>query len=309
MNSFVLKSFRGGISDFEDKGIPGSFKYGQALDVRKKVDSLSCQQALVEEGSGVIVDLVKFIVPCSDGNSYLFGDASKIYKRTSAGTITLVYTDTGETGIKGACEWFLSTGKTYLFWATNTRLNCKEIPGLSNWTDVNALAGFPKTNLTAATWHTMIQAVGSLQIANLDYLAMVGFDGSYTNAALNLFKKNSAKALVERGRSVIVGAPRSDNSPESNLLSWDTSSQAYNDKKVILGGAINALVDTDLPLMQVGTSGGLYYGDLVNIMPIQSIEGGGYCNPGGVTTDEGLALFGIFGNSLLRDGIYRKSVV
>jgi len=302
MSSFLLQNFNGGESEFENRGIKGAYKHGQALDIRKKVDSLSCQQALAEEGSGVIVDLIMFIVPCSDGNAYGFGDTGKIYKRTSAGTWSVVYTDSnGE--IKGASEWFLSSTLTYLFWATNTRLNCKEIPGNSGWTDVNALATYPKTNLTAADWHTMTQAVGALHIANKDYLALVGFDGSYSNASLNIFKKNEAKALIERGNYVVVGAPRTDESPESNLLSWDATSQDYNDKKIVTE-AVNALVDTDLPLAQAGTNGGLYYADLVNIMPIQNIDGGGSCNPGGVTTDSGVALFGIFGNTLSYNGIW-----
>ena len=46
MPVYRIKSFRGGISDEEDKGIRGSFKFGQGLDIHKKIDSLSCQQAM-----------------------------------------------------------------------------------------------------------------------------------------------------------------------------------------------------------------------------------------------------------------------
>lgn len=50
MGIYIIKSFRGGISDEEDKGIRGSFKFAKNLDIRKKVDSMSSLQALVDEG-------------------------------------------------------------------------------------------------------------------------------------------------------------------------------------------------------------------------------------------------------------------
>jgi hypothetical protein len=303
MNSFLLQSFKGGISDFEDKGITGSFKFGQSLDIRKTIDSLSCQQALATEGAGIVVDTVRFIVSTSLGTTYGFGSLGKIYRRTLAGTWSLLYTD-ADGAITGACEWFLNTGKVYLFWATATKLHCKELPGSDVWADVDALAGWPKTTLTTSTYHTMVQAVGSLQVANEDYIAMVGYDGSYTHQALNIFKKNYAKAMLERGNYLIVGAPSKNTTSESDIVEWDTSSLAYNDRRPLQGGAINAMIDTDLPLMQVGTDGALYYGDMQNRLPILNIPGGGYCNPSGVTNDEGLALFGIYGNSLGYNGVW-----
>ena len=44
-NVFEIKSFRGGLSDYEDKGVVGSFKFGSNLDIRKQIDSLSANQA------------------------------------------------------------------------------------------------------------------------------------------------------------------------------------------------------------------------------------------------------------------------
>ncbi len=49
MDSFMLNKFAGGISDYEDRGISGAFKYGQNLDVRKKRDSLSCNQGIADD--------------------------------------------------------------------------------------------------------------------------------------------------------------------------------------------------------------------------------------------------------------------
>jgi hypothetical protein len=46
---YEISSFTG-LSDYEDKGIKGAFKFGANLDVRKAVDSLSANQALIDEG-------------------------------------------------------------------------------------------------------------------------------------------------------------------------------------------------------------------------------------------------------------------
>lgn len=218
----------------------------------------------------------------------------------------LVYTDTNEqtTGIIGAAEWVLDTGKKYLFWATSTRLNCKEIPGSSSWSDVNALAGYPKTNLTAAPWHTMAICNGSLQICNSNTLAYVGYDGSYTNNALQLIPGNIAKCIIERGVNTIIGCYRNDNVKNSALFMWDGISDNFNDKKIIPVGSINALIDTDIPLMQVGKKGFLYYSDMSNGLPLLNFPDGGEVNPGGVTNDEGIALFGVYNNGLGKTGVY-----
>jgi len=267
MRNFIIDSFTG-ISEFESKGIKGAFKFGSALDVRKKVDSLSCQQALVTEGASAITDLINFIVPASDGNSYAFGDEGKIYKRTSGGTWTNVYTDEGPDRIEGAAEWFSNAGKSYLYWAVGSYLHRKELPGLSNWTDVDADAGWPKTTLTAGvSWHTMKPANGALMICNGQYLAMVGYDNSFTNNAVDLIGDNRSKTLIERGNSVVIGTRKSNSYTDiqkGELFVWEQTALSWINKKQIPANGINALIDTEFTLMQAGTNGDIYFSDLVN---------------------------------------------
>jgi hypothetical protein len=308
MNSFLIDSFKGGISDWEDKGIKGAYKFGQGINIRKDADTLSCQQALVEESAGIITDLVMFFVPASDGNVYGFGNTGKIYKRVAAtNTWTLVYTDTNG-AINGACEWMLNTGKYYLFWSTTTRISCKEIPGNTGWSDVNALAGYPKTNLTNETWHTMSVAVGNLLICNGQYLAMIVYDGSYTNQALNLGPGHKAITIVERNRYAIIGSYAIGNYQKTTLTSWDTVSLSWNDRKTLYSGSVTSAIDTDLPLVYMGyptgSAGSLYYADMQDSLPLLTIPGRGSNYPGAITNDEGVALLGIWGNTLSRNGIY-----
>ena len=50
MPVYEITSFRGGSSEYDDKGLPGAFKHATNIDIRKKKDSLSCGQALTDEG-------------------------------------------------------------------------------------------------------------------------------------------------------------------------------------------------------------------------------------------------------------------
>lgn len=370
MGVYEITSSRGGLSDYEDKGVVGSFKFGYNLDIRKQVDSLSCGQALVEEGligtsspsssaspsaspsrspspspsaspsttpspsasaspsasvslspsttpsysdspspsassalTSVFRDLVRIFVKSTDGYTYGFGNTGFIYRRDSDGYWQRVYKDpNGE--IKGAAEWFSDNGKVYLFWATDTQLNRKEIPGRADWNDTNDGATWPKTNLNSSDWHTMREAGGALMIANRNWLAMVGYDQSYTNEALDLIPGNYAKTIVERNGRTIIGTARASDPNKS----------------------INGAIDTEVPLAQVGDKGEIHFANMTDTVPIKKFPGGGKVNPGGVTNEidqvnffeweqtalswidkqsvGNMALFAVYGADTGKGGIY-----
>lgn len=258
MPIYQITSFRGGLSDYEDKGISGSFKFSSNLDIRKDIDSISCQQDLVEESHGTIVDLIKYFVKSNDGNTYGFGDTGRIYKRTSDGTWNIIYTD-GNGEIKGAAEWYADSGETYLFWATDTVIKKKEIPGLSNWSDVSTVG----SNLTSADSHDMREAGGALVIANGTALAMVGYDQSYTNNALDLIPGSIAKTVVERNGRSIIGTANSGDPTRG----------------------VNGAIDTEVPLAQIGNEGEIFFADMNSSMSTTLFPGGGIVNPGGVANE------------------------
>lgn len=310
--AFLIKSFTG-LSDYENKGITGSFKFGKNLDVRSDTDSLKANQALTEDVSGVTLDsVVLFIVNSSDGNAYLFTRNGKIYKRTSAGVYSLVYTDS-EGVITGACEWMNDNGDTFIYWATATKLHRKALPGTSNWSDVDATVNgqtYPKTDLTSATWHTMKVIKGALYICNVSKIAIVGYDDSYSNEILQLIPGSVSKCLMEFGNYAYIGCGRSDNGQRGSLFTWDTAqSLNYNTYKHIGETPINAMLDGEYPIMQVGTSGKLRLADTSSYMlPIRSIPGGGQVNPDGIESDD-LVYMGVFGNNddvdnTTRTGVY-----
>lgn len=209
--------------------------------------------------STVFEDLVLWWVKATDGYVYGFGDAGNIYRIDSDFYVTRVYKDP-QGKITGAAEWYSDSNKTYLYWVTGTDLHRKELPGRPDWNDVDEGDNWPKPNLNSADWHTMAQAGGSLHIANRSWLALVGYDDSFTNESLNLIPGNHAKTLVERNGRVIVGTARASDPNKS----------------------INAAIDSEVPLAQVGDEGGLFYANMVDSVPIRRFPGGGKCNPGGV---------------------------
>ena len=332
MQSYTVKNFEGGISSWADRGIRGAFKFASNIDIRKAVDTLSCGQAMEEEGlfdashsqsasvsqsasqspsgsvssspspsdspsksqspsasasksvsksaspsgsaspsssgsaslspsagvNNVFVDLILFFVKASDGNTYGFGNAGNIYRRYSDGYTRNVYKD-ADGAIKGAVEKPSDTGVTYLQWATGTSIKRKPLPGAGDWSDVEEIAD----NLTGADWHTMKQVGGANYIANGSKLALVGYDDSWTNEALDIIPGRYIKTIVERNGRAVAG----------------TYPAGYPNK------GVNGAIDCEVPLVQIGDDGELFFANFTDSMPVKRFPGGGRVNPGGVTNE------------------------
>jgi hypothetical protein len=261
--------------------------------------SISPSPSALIGASNVFEDLIKFFVKSNDGYTYGFGDTGIIYRRRIDGYWSRLYKDeNGE--IKGASEWYDDSGHTYLYFATDTVLKRKPLPGLSNWNDVETVG----TNLTSAKWHTMRECGGSLIICNSDKLALVGYDGSYTNEAVQLIPGNIATTLVERNGRSIVGCARKSDPTRS----------------------INGAIDAEVPLAQVGDDGEIFFANMSDTVPVKRFPGGGKVNPGGVCNQiqqvnffeweqtalswidkqsvGNLALFGVYNADYGKNGIY-----
>ena len=326
------KSFEGGISSFNDRGIRGAFKFASNIDIRKANDTLSCGQALEDEGlfegthsvsaslspspsqsssasnspsaspsesvspslspsasasrsaskslspsasaspsssvspslspsaglNNVFVDLILFFVKASDGATYGFGNAGNIYRRYSDGFTRNVYKD-ADGAIKGAVEKPSDDGKTYLQWATATSIKQKPLPGASDWSDVTEIAN----NLTGTDWHTMRQVGGANYIANGSKVALVGYDDSWTNEALDIIPGRLIKTIIERNGRAVEG----------------TYPAGYPNK------GVNGAIDCEYPLMQIGDDGELFFSNFTDSMPVKRFPGGGRVNPGGVANE------------------------
>ena len=297
MIPYLIKSFRGGVSDETDKGIKGSFKHGYALDIHKRADSLSCSQAMVQIDGGTVPTLINFFIPSTDGTVYAFGATGSIYARSGDGAWAGAYND--ENGaILGASEWTLNDGVRYLYWATATSLARAAIQGsvAVPWAAGVATQDY-KTDLTLADWHTMKPAGGSLLIANAENLAEVAYDGSYDADALNIRPGNLLNTLDEVDDEVILGSETTTGSEEGYLWKLDLATTNLSQKKRIPVKGINALINTELLLAQGGSNGELFYSDFVNAVPLVAVPGGGQVNPGGVSIEDDIAIFGMYGGT------------
>ncbi|SRR6266496_3185400 len=321
--SFQISKFLGGQSDFENRGIAGSYKGSMNLDIRKQRDTLSCQFALKDELTlGQLPAQAYVTIAASDGQYYVFCYNGDIYRRKANGSWLVgsglgpVFTDTHESGqIIGATEWYDSAGFTYLVWATPTRLNIKKIAGtgytqVEPWTDVNiaSTGTWPKTNLTSTDWHTMTIANGVLQIANGNVMALIGYDLSYTNNSLVLIPGNAARCILERGKYAVIGCRKTDGKDETTLFDWDGVGLSWNDKGIIKFGGLNSMIDTELAIAQLGTNGQFYISDFNTPIPFRQIRGGGQSDPDGICSYHGMALIGIFGNTNLVDQKYCNGI-
>jgi len=309
MDSFLINKFAGGISDYEDRGITGAFKFAQNIDIRKRRDSLTCTQAITDDlPHGTFDSRCRFIIPASDGNTYFFTN-NKIYKRTSAGVYTLEFTDV-DGGIRGAGEWVNNVGDTFIYWATATKLHRKRIIGTgytnTGWGDADATVNgqtYPKTNLTSATWHIIRQVNGVLMIGNGNTIATVKYNDAYLPDELQLIPTNIASTIVESGTNLRVGANRTDASMASNIILWDGISQNYNDKMQLPFSGINTMIESEVGILQFGTEGGLYFYSDASKLPITRFPSGGQSDPEGAEVSEGLAYFGAYGNGT-KSGLY-----
>jgi hypothetical protein len=134
---------------------------------------------------------------------------------------------------------------------------------------------------------------------------MIGYDESYTNNALQLLPDNLAKILLDDGTSAIIGANLGADKEQSWLYKWDGISDNYNDRSDLSFKDINAIVKTEVTIIQFGSNGFLYFiGDTAKV-PIMQFPGGGQVKPAGVDVDEGIALFGVYGNEKSsQSGVY-----
>jgi hypothetical protein len=291
---WIIKSFRGGLSDEDSVGIKGSFKFGYGLDIHKRRDSLSCMQAL--KHSKKTSDLIKYFVLGSDGTTYAFGSGGTIYTKSPTGLFIERYNDAnGE--IKGAECWSVDDGSTYIVWATNTSVSIKQLWTGNSGNDWGNVVLNKHTNLDPSNWHTMKRASGALQIANDMFLATWGYDDTFDPASMQIEPGNTIKCLEDRDDYVILGSQsKGGMAEEGHIWSWQTSASNYIQKKKIPVLGINALIRTELLLLQGGVDGELFYSDFTNSVPVAKLPADNYqCNPGGATIDNDLASFGMYG--------------
>ena len=98
---YIINSFRGGVSDENDKGISGSFKFGSNLDIHKRNDSITCGQRMLtvldatrgmaDYGGTTMTNLINVFVAGSGGSTFSFWGQGSIFFPPSEGEWTFFF--------------------------------------------------------------------------------------------------------------------------------------------------------------------------------------------------------------------------
>jgi len=86
-----------GISDFETEGAQDSFSHGRSVDHRTSPTSFKLLPKSIKESGSIVTDLIKWGETVS-GVTYMIGDSGKFYKRTGAGSYSLLRTIANNSG-------------------------------------------------------------------------------------------------------------------------------------------------------------------------------------------------------------------
>lgn len=296
MARIPFKNFNlGGIADSDYMGGANSLADLWGFDIHSEVGVLKVNQALAKESGSTVDDLVKAAVPCSDGNTYLFGSTNgKIWKRTSGGTYSLEATAApaaGAIGILDAMEY-----QGYIYYAMQSRLGRVAV-GAAWSTRNDSWATFTNTD---ASFHPMRIVNLVLYIGDANYLAQVDA-GVFAANALDISAPLRIKCLGQLGTDILMGTFVSSNIVATQIYRWNTWSVSFTNSDPIPEIGINCFLPIDNGVMcNAGTKGNLYTYDGVVLQPYKQIKGTwdnttnkATVNPNAALNFNGLPLFGL----------------
>lgn len=297
MQNVQFKNFHmGGIADSDYMGTANSMAELWGFDIHSEVGVAKVNQALTLESATTVNDFVKASVPCSDGNTYLFGSTTgKIWKRTSGGIYTLVATVVPSAGGAGILDAKEHEG--YIYYATEKRLGRWQIG--SDWsTRTDNWQTFTNGN---ANWHPMLVLNLVLYIGDGNLVAQVD-QNVWSADALDLpFPKEvQIKCLGQMGTDILMGTYVSSNLTQTQVYRWNTWSVSFTSSDPIPEVGINSFLPIDnAVIVNAGTKGNTYIYDGSTLELYKQIKGNwdntnkAVVNPNAGLNFNGLPLFGL----------------
>jgi hypothetical protein len=244
----------GGIADSMYQGAANSVAEMVGLDIHSEAGIIKVNQALTKD-SGVVVDeFCKVGVACSNGSTYMFGDAGGIFERESNGTWTdrgTVAPAAGGTAILGAGEH-----KGYIYFATESRLGRFAVPTAG--TAISISNNYGTFTVTDDTYHPM-KTVNQVLYIGDGYLVAQVDNGAFSANALDLDTDRRISALGQFETDLLIGTYTSANLLRAEVYRWNTWSVSYTVADDLPEVGINAFLDTDNSvLISAGTKGRFY---------------------------------------------------
>ncbi len=237
----------GGISDSELQWRQNSVFKLKGVDIHSEPWILKVNQAMKKEYD--IDEFVIAIVPCSDGNTYMFGgETGKIYKRESSGNYLLEATNT-KGKIMDAVEF-----EDYIYYSSGTHLGRWHI-GTAWSTRDDDFWAFSKDD---PKYHPLFVLNAVLYVWDGNLVAQVE-DGIFSQNALDLPKWHRITALGKIGNELLVGSFFSDNINKSHLFRWNTWSESWTSSDIVYETGVNSFLSYDnYTLIQCGKKGNIY---------------------------------------------------
>lgn len=310
MNIIEIKDFNlGGIADSKLQGPANSLAEMVGCDIHSEPGFLKVNQRLVEEAQGVIDDLVKCFVVCSDGLTYAFGSTNgKIFKRTSSGVWSYVATvapAAGAVGIIDAREY-----QGYIYYSMQSRLGRVAVGAPTDWTSRNdSWATFTNTDVD---FHPMREVNQVLYIGDKNYVAQVN-GTTFTANALDIKNPLRIKSLGKISTDLVVGTFVTLYKVATEILRWNTWSQSYSVSDELPEVGVNCFLATDnYSLVNAGLKGNIYSYDGQNLNSYKRLPGDwvgkntAHVHPNASVNMSGMPLFGVsnFAGNPLKQGIY-----
>jgi hypothetical protein len=293
MQNLLLKNLNlGGIADSDYSGIANSMAEVVGLDIHNIPGLVRVNQALKKESGSTVDNAVSRILPCSDGNTYLFDlTAGKIWKRTSGGTYSLERTNT-QGAILDAYEY-----EGYIYYSSATRLGRWEIG--TAW----STADDDWDVLSSASKHPMLVKNLVLYIGNGSSVAQVDASTGthiFIADALDLESKFTITALGEIEEDLLIGAKTTNQVNLVKIFRWDTFSISWRVDDTVPGNEIYAFIPGDnYVICCAGSKGNLYTYNGSQLEQFKRIKGdwsgskSAFVHPNAVVNIEGTPLFGL----------------
>ena len=247
----------GGTADSKYQGVPYSQAAIVGFDLHSEPGILKSAQKLTKESGATIDEFVKVILPCSDGNTYLFSSTSgKVWKRTSAGVYSLITTVAPAAGSAAVSDAEEKDG--YILYAMANRLGRVAVPssGDVNW----AVKDDNWATFTNGYTIHPIQKLNLLAyIGDKNLVAQVNESNVFSAAALDLEELYKVTTLSKFIRKLMIGTKVGDNVQEAPIFRWNTWSTSFQSPDDVPEVGINAWQEVDNGLLaHAGLKGNIY---------------------------------------------------
>lgn len=293
-NIIKFNDFSAGLSESKTRGVFGSYAKAVGVDIHSDPGIVKAQQALAKDSALIVVDKILASVHTSSGHSYHFGDAGKIYKRTSGGTWSVLQTVTGTPKLLGAAEH--SNGKVYFTYSNKvgTLLVTDDTFVESAHTLTNT-----NTNYGPVIYH---EKQDKILIGNQDLVAQVNESGAFTAAGLDLNGKYEVRDITWRDIDVLIGATQTGHK-FSRIFQWDGTASSWTFSWFIHEEIKWMLNNQEAIYVMAGEQGRLYDFSKGLKNPIKQVPGDFSSNARFETNQNSKVMF----RGFLHFGLYEQS--